>query len=115
MTNLQATRATIFTPSLLLLLWVAINLMDGALTLSHIAWGGLEGNPLHASVQASLGTGSMVAAKMTGAMVVGLVLARMGRYDYLSLANAGMAIVVLYNAALVPFAISTLRIGELAT
>ena len=106
MTDLQATRTAIFTPSMLLMVWVAINLMDAALTMSHIAWGGLEGNPLHASVQASLGAGTMVAAKMTGALIIGLVLARLGRYDYLSLANAGMAIVVLYNAALVPFALS---------
>jgi hypothetical protein len=47
----------------------------------------------------------MVAAKMAGAMIVGLVPARMGRFDYFSLANAGMAIAVLYNAALVPVAL----------
>ena len=102
----QTNRSTAFTPSMLLLTWAAINVMDALLTFHHLTWGGFEGNPLLANLQAELGSVPMLAAKITGALVIGLFLTRTGQHRQLSLAGAGMAIVVLYNAALVPFVLA---------
>ena len=102
----QADRNDSFTPSLLLLAWAAINVMDVLLTFHHLSWGGFEGNPMLASLQAELGAVPMLAAKMTGALIIGLLLYRTRKHRQLTLAAAGMAIVVLYNAALVPIALA---------
>ena len=105
MTVSQRRSATIVTPSLLLLMWAAINVMDASLTFLHLGWGGSEGNPLLLIIQTNLGPVAMFAAKMTGALAIGLFLARSGMTRHLSGASAGMSIVVLYNSALVPVAL----------
>jgi hypothetical protein len=91
-----------FSPSLVLLAWAAVNVFDALLTFSHLGWGGTEANPLLAGLQSSLGTQAMLCAKVTGALVVGLLLARAGKHRHLLLAAAAMSVVVIYNAALVP-------------
>ena len=96
----QTARNSAFTPSLLLLTWAALNVMDALLTFNHLSWGGSEGNPLLANLQ--LGSVPMLAAKITGALVVGLLLTRTHKHRQLTLAGVGMALVVLYNSALVP-------------
>ena len=97
---------TLFTPTLLLLMWAAINVMDVLLTYQHLSWGGAEGNPLLAGVQANLGVVSMLAAKMTGALIFGIVFYRLGKGRYLARSGAGMSVVVLYNAAIIPLVLS---------
>lgn len=99
-------RAAAFTPGLILLTWAALNVMDALLTFHHLSWGGFEGNPLLANAQAELGSVPMLAAKITGALVIGLFLTRLRKHRQLTLAGAGMALVVLYNAALVPIALA---------
>ncbi|MDA1035598.1 MAG: DUF5658 family protein [Chloroflexi bacterium] len=106
MMETQVDRNSAFTPSLLLLTWAALNVMDALLTFHHLTWGGFEGNPLLASLQTELGSVPMLAAKVTSALVIGLLLTRTHKHGQLSLAGAGMAIVVLYNAALVPFVLA---------
>ena len=98
----KARRSPAFTPSLLLLTWAAVNVFDALLTFNHLGWGGMEANPILAALQAHLGASGMLAAKVTGALMIGLALVRTGKQRYLSLAAAGMALVVIYNAALVP-------------
>ena len=102
MSGSKAATATVFTPSLLLLMWAAINLMDVLLTFRHMSWGGLEANPWLALVQSALGPVPMLAAKMTGALILGLLLTQLGRSRQLTVASAGMSLVVIYNAILVP-------------
>lgn len=94
--------SAVFTPSFVLLAWAAVNVLDALLTFHHFGWGGVEANPILAGLQSVLGPEAMLAAKVTGALVVGLVLVRAGRHRFLTLAAAGMSLVVLYNAALVP-------------
>ena len=102
MTESRIRQDSAFTPTVLLLMWAAINLMDVLLTYHHLSWGGAEGNPMLAGIQANLGVISMLAAKMTAALVFGIVIFRMGKYRYLLRSGAGMSLVVLYNAALIP-------------
>ena len=106
MMQTQTNRNSAFTPSLILLTWAAINVIDALLTFHHLSWGGLEINPLLGSVQAELGSVGMLAAKITGALAIGLVLVRTRKHRALSVAGACMAIVVLYNAALVPIVLA---------
>ena len=100
--NIQAHRSPAFTPSLLLLAWAAVNVFDALLTFNHLGWGGVEANPLLAGLQSALGAEAMLWAKVTGALAVGLALARAGKHRQLLLAAAAMSVVVIYNAALVP-------------
>ena len=102
MLNAAVVRTKRFSPSLLLLTWAAINVMDVLLTYNHLRWGGLEANPLLATIGTALGPISMLAAKMTAALAIGLFLIRIGKTRQLAGAGAVMSLVVMYNAALVP-------------
>jgi hypothetical protein len=88
-------------PPNLLVMWAGLHVIDALLTLSLLGLGGIEGNPLLATVQSTLGDVSMLGAKVVVALAAGLAVVRAGKGSILGLGNTLMAGVVLYNAALV--------------
>lgn len=81
-------------------LWLGLNMLDALLTFYLLGLGGTEGNPMLGFVQAQVGAGSMLIAKLAFASAAGVAMWSRGRSDLLRIAGGLMGLVVAYNLAL---------------
>ncbi|MEE8518544.1 MAG: DUF5658 family protein [Dehalococcoidia bacterium] len=86
-------------PIRLVAMWMGLNILDVLLTMHLLGIGGAEGNPFLAYVQDYVGAGPMLTLKLALALLAGGILLRLGRVRLLPIARRGMALVVLYNLA----------------
>lgn len=80
--------------------WIALNVLDAALTAYLLGMGGTEGNPMLSLAQLHLGVGGMLLIKITLASFIGLVIASRGQTRTLKAASVLMTVVVVYNLGL---------------
>ena len=91
---------------MVLLAWIGVNGADALLTGLSFTLGAMEINPFLGTIGIALGLERMLLVKLLFAMAIGGALWQRRALRSLQLLNWGMALVVVYNALIITYALT---------